>query len=210
MNYQDMMSKAKLYQEATKTMNQKPQLIQASESRIYNLEKEISALEEKAVKTALNEGISKLNPLKFFAKKEEDYETKITELETEIKKEKRKIEGLKNSKTAEYISLEAVKNEALAIMDEQSGVIAAHKQKVLAAQAAYHAAIEEYQGELLNKRSFVMKIRSLEKAVKEETFIPTYPGEQPYTDNRLQYEEFSPEITTKHRQRPNLTDTLFS
>lgn len=210
MNYQDMMSKAKLYQEATKTMSQKPHLIQASESRIYNLEKEISALEEKAVKTALNEGISKLNPLKFFAKKEEDYETKITELETEIKKEKRKIEGLKNSKTAEYISLEAVKNEALAIMDEQSGVIAAHKQKVLAAQAAYHAAIEEYQGELLNKRSFVMKIRSLEKAVKEETFIPTYPGEQPYTDNRLQYEEFSPEITTKHRQRPNLTDTLFS
>lgn len=210
MNYQDMMNKAKLYQEATKTLNQKPQLIQASESRIYNLEKEIAALEEKAVKTALNEGISKLNPLKFFAKKEEDYETKITELESEIKKEKRKIDGLKNSKTAEYISLEAVKNEALAIMDEQSGVIAAHKQKVLAAQAAYHAAIEEYQGELLNQRSFVMKIRSLEKAVKEETFIPTYPGEQPYTDNRLQYEEFSPEITTKHRQRPNLTDTLFS
>lgn len=210
MNYQAMMNKAKLYQEATKTMSQKPQLIQASESRIYNLEKEIAALEEKAVKAALNDSMNKLNPLKFFARKEEDYETKITELESEIKKEKRKIDGLKNSKTAEYINLEAVKNEALAIMDEQSGVIAAHKQKVLAAQAAYHAAIEEYQGELLNKRSFVMKIRSLEKAVKEETFIPTYPGEQPYTDNRLQYEEFSPEITTKHRQRPNLTDTLFS
>ena len=210
MNYQDMMNKAKLYQEATKTMSQKPQLIQASESRIYNLEKEIAALEEKAVKATLSDSMNKLNPLKFFAKKEEDYETKITELESEIKKEKRKIDGLKNSKTAEYISLEAVKNEALAIMDEQSGVISAHKQKVLAAQAAYHAAIEEYQGELLNQRSFVMKIRSLEKTVKEETFIPTYPGEQPYTDNRLQYEEFSPEITTKHRQRPNLTDTLFS
>lgn len=210
MNYQDMMSKAKLYQEATKTMSQKPQLIQASESRIYNLEKEIAALEEKAVKAALNDSMNKLNPLKFFARKEEDYETKITELESEIKKEKRKIDGLKNSNTADFIDLEAVTVEALQIMDEQSEVIAAYKQKVLSAQAAYHAAIEEYQGELLNKRSFVMKIRSLEKAVKEETFIPTYPGEQPYTDNRLQYEEFSPEITTKHRQRPNLTDTLFS
>lgn len=210
MNYQAMMNKAKLYQEATETMSQKPQLIQAAESHIYNLEREIAALEEKALKATLNEGISKVNPLKFFAKKGEDYETKITELETEIKKEKRKIDSLKHAKTAEYISLEAVKNEALAIMDEQSGVIAAHKQKVLAAQAAYHAAIEEYQGELLNQRSFVMKISSLEKAVKAETFIPTYPGEQPYTDNRLQYEEFSPEITTKHRQRPNLTDTLFS
>ena len=210
MNYQDMINKAKLYQEATKTLSQKPQLIQASESRIYNLEKEIAALEEKAVKTALNDSMNKLNPLKFFAKKEEDYETKITELETEIKKEKRKIDGLKNSKTAEYISLEAVKNEALAIMDEQSGVIEAHKKKVLAAQSAYHAAIEEYKSELDHQKSFAMKISALEIAVKSETFIPGYPGERPYPDNRLQPETFSSEITTKHRQRPNLTNTLHS
>ena len=210
MNYQDMMNKAKLYQEATKTLNQKPQLIQASESRIYNLEKEIAALEEKAVKTALNDSMNKLNPLKFFAKKEEDYDVKITELETEIKKEKRKIDGLKNSKTAEYINLEAVKNEALGIVAEQSKVIEAHKQKVLAAQAAYHAAIEEYQDELTNQKSFAMKISALEIAVKTETFIPGYPGETPYPDNRLQPEGFSPEITTKHRQRPNLENTLLS
>lgn len=210
MNYQDMMSKAKLYQEATKTLNQKPQLIQASESRIYNLEKEIAALEEKAVKTALNDSMNKLNPLKFFAKKEEDFDVKITELETEIKKEKRKIDGLKNSKTAEYINLEAVKSEALGIVAEQSKVIEAHKQKVLAAQAAYHAAIEEYQGELNNQKSFAMKITALEIAVKTETFIPGYPGERPYPYNRLQPETFSPEITTKHRQRPNLTNTLHS
>lgn len=210
MNYQDMMNKAKLYQEATKTLNQKPQLIQASESRIYNLEKEIAALEEKAVKTALNDSMNKLNPLKFFAKKEEDFDVKITELETEIKKEKRKIDGLKNSKTAEYINLEAVTSEALGIVAEQSKVIEAHKQKVLAAQAAYHAAIEEYQGELNNQKSFAMKITALEIAVKTETFIPGYPGERPYPDNRLQPETFSPEITTKHRQRPNLTNTLHS
>lgn len=210
MNYQDMMNKAKLYQEATKALIQKPQLIQASESRIYNLEKEIAALEEKAVKTALNESISKLNPLKFFAKKGEDFETKITELEAEIKKEQRKIEGLKNSKTADFIDLEAVTVEALQIMDEQSEVIAAYKQKVLSAQAAYHAAIEEYQNELINQKSFAMKIQALERSVKAEAFIPGYPGEQPPTDNRLRYEEFSPEITVKHRQRPNLTNTLHS
>lgn len=210
MNYQDMMSKAKLYQEATETLNRKPQLIQAAESHIYNLEKEIAALEEKALKATLNESVSKLNPLKFFAKKEEDYDVKITELEAEIKKEQRKIDGLENAKTAEYINLEAVKSEALGIMAGQSEVIATHKEKVLAAQAAYHAAIEEYQGELNNQKSFAMKITALEIAVKTETFIPGYPGERPYPDNRLQPETFSPEITTKHRQRPNLTNTLHS
>ena len=210
MNYQAMMNKAKLYQEATETMSQKPQLIQAAESHIYNLEKEIAALEEKSLKATLNESVSKVNPLKFFAKKGEDFETKITELETEIKKEHRKIDSLKNAKTAEYIDLEAVKSEALGIMAEQSKVIAAHQQKVLAAQAAYHAAIEEYQGELTNQKSFAMKISALEIAVKSETFIPGYPGERPYPDNRLQPETFSTEITTKHRQRPNLTNVLFS
>lgn len=210
MNYQDMISKAKLYQEATKIMNQKPQLIQAAEGRIYNLEKEIAALEEKATKAALNESLNKMNPLRFFAKKEEDYDTQIIQLETEIKKEQRKIDGLKNAKTTEYINLEAVIDEALKIKAEQSRVIAAHKEKVLAAQAVYHAAIEEYKGELTNQKSFAMKISALEIAVKSETFIPGYPGETPYPDNRLQLEGFSPEITTKHRQRPNLTDTLFA
>ena len=210
MNYQDMINNAALYQEATKTLNHKPQLIRECEGRIIKLERELSELEDRAAKAALNDSMSKLNPLKFFAKKEEDYETKITELETKIKKEKRKIDGLKHAKTADFIDLEAVTVEALQIMDEQSEVIAAYKQKVLSAQAAYHAAIEEYQNELINQKSFAMKIQALERSVKAETFIPTYPGEQPYTDNRLQYEGFSPEITTKHRQRPNLTNTLFS
>ncbi|MGB7472497.1 hypothetical protein [Trichococcus sp.] len=208
MNYQDMMNKAKLYQEATKALNQKPQLIQASESRIYNLEKEIAALEEKAVKTALNDSMNKLNPLKFFAKKEEDFDVKITELETEIKKEKRKIDGLKNSKTAEYINLEAVKNEAVRILAEQNQIIEVHKQKVLDAQAAYYAAIRDYQSELDNQRYFCTKIQALDTTVKAETFIPTYPGAQPSFDNRLNYEVFSPEVIKNHRQRPNLTATL--
>lgn len=210
MNYQDMINKAKLYQEATETLNRKPQLIQAAESHIYNLEKEIAALEEKALKATLNESVSKLNPLKFFAKKEEDYDVKITELEADIKKEKRKIDGLENAKTAEYINLEAVKSEALGIMAKQSEVIAAHKQKVLSAQVAYHAAIEEYKNELDSQKGFAMRITALEIAVKAETFIPGYPGEKPYPDNRLSYEEFSPDITTKHRQRPNLENTLFA
>jgi hypothetical protein len=210
MNYQDMISKAKLYQEAKKTMNQRPQLIQAAESRIYNLEKEIAALEEKALKAALNESVSKMNPLKFFAKKEEDYDMKITELEKEIKKEQRKIDSLKNAKTEEIIDLEAMKSEALGIIAGQSEVIAAHKEKVLAAQAAYHAAIEEYQGELSNQRSFVIQIQALDKTVKEETFIPTYTREQPPLDYRVQYEVFSSEIIKNHRQRPNLTATLFA
>ena len=210
MNYQDMISKATLYQEAKKTMNQRPQLIQAAESRIYNLEKEIAALEEKALKVALNESVSKMNPLKFFAKKEEDYDMKITELEKEIKKEQRKIDSLKNAKTEEIIDLEAMKSEALGIIAEQSKVIEAHKQQVLAAQAAYHAAIEEYQSELSNQRSFVMQIQALDKTVKEETFIPTYTREQPTLDHRVQYEGFSPEIITNHLQRPNLTAKLFA
>ena len=172
MNYQDMMNKAKLYQEATKTLNQKPQLIQAAESRIYNLEKEIAALEEKALKATLNESVSKLNPLKFFAKKEEDYDMKITELETEIKKEQRKIDGLKNAKTAEYINLEAVKSEALGIIAGQSEVIAAHKQKVLAAQAAYHAAIEEYQGELDQSKEFCNENQCLRNSRKIRNLYP--------------------------------------
>lgn len=210
MNYQDMMNKAKLYQEAKKALNQKPQLIQAAESRIYNLEKEIAALEEKALKAALNESVSKMNPLKFFAKKEEDYDVKITELEKEIKKEQRKIDSLKNAKTEEIIDLEAMKSEALGIIAEQGKVIEANKQNVLAAQAAYHAAIEEYQGELSNQKSFVLNIQALEKTVKEETFIPTYTREQPPLDYRLRYEAFSPEIITNHLQRPNLKNKLFS
>lgn len=210
MNYQDMINNAALYQEATNALNHKPQLIRECEGRIIKLERELSELEDRAAKAALNDSMSKLNPLKFFAKKEEDYETKITELETKIKKEKRKIDGLKHAKTADFIDLEAVTVEALQIMDEQSEVIAAYKQKVLSAQAAYHAAIEEYQNELINQKSFAMKIQALERSVKAETFIPGYPGEQPPTDNRLRYEEFSPEITVKHRQRPNLENTLFS
>lgn len=210
MNYQDMINNAALYQEATKALNHKPQLMRECEGRIIKLERELSELEGRAAKAALNDSMNKLNPLKFFAKKEEDYETKITELETIIKKEKRKIDGLKHAKTADFIDLEAVTVEALQIMDEQSEVIAAYKQKVLSAQAAYHAAIEEYQNELINQKSFAMKIQALERSVKAETFIPGYPGEQPPTDNRLRYEEFSPEITVKHRQRPNLENTLFS
>lgn len=210
MNYQAMMNKAKLYQEATETLNRKPQLIQSAESHIYNLEKEIAALEEKALKATLNESISKMNPLKFFAKKEEDYDTQIIQLEMEIKKEQRKIDGLKNAKTTEYINLEAVTEEALQIMGEQSKVIETHKQKVLAAQAAYHAAIGEYKNELDSKNSFVMRVRGFEETVKSETFIPSYPRERPYVDNRLNHESFSAEIITNHLQRPNLTAKLFA
>lgn len=210
MKFEDMMNKATAYQAARQIIDRKPQLIQESRTKIYNLEKQIDALEEKATKAAMNEIQNKMNPLKFFAKKEEDYQAQIRQLEDEIKNEQRKLDGLERSKTADFIDVEAVAVEALQIIAEQSKEIATHEQKVLEAQAAYHTAIEYYKDELHNQRSFARRVQAFQQTVNEESFIPNFPNEEVPFDQKLRIENFSfsSKITTKHRMRPELEETL--
>ncbi|KAA6454393.1 MULTISPECIES: hypothetical protein [Bacillus cereus group] len=179
MNYDEMMKKANLYHEMLEVLARPSQLIAESQKKINSLKKEIEELESDDKQQVLN----KLNPKKFFFKKQEsvDVEELILKKEIEIRREEKVIEKLQDTKLTEIVDLNGVVNETQKILDKKHKTVEELKSKALKVRDEYHKLVDEYEQEYLEYKRFGETVRSKVNSVKKADYVPEYHGDNGYT-----------------------------
>ncbi|WP_242318868.1 hypothetical protein [Bacillus cereus group sp. BfR-BA-01349] len=178
MNYEEMMKKANLYHEMLEVLARPSQLIAESQKKINSLKKEIEELESDDKQQVLN----KLNPKKFFFKKQEsvDVEELILKKEIEIRREEKVIEKLQDTKLTEIVDLNGVVNETQKILDKKHKTVEELKSKALKVRDEYHKLVDEYEQEYLEYKRFGETVRSKVNSVKKTDYVPEYHGDNSY------------------------------
>ncbi|MFB5251189.1 hypothetical protein ACQVTS_12325 [Bacillus mycoides] len=178
MKYEEMIKKANLYNEMLEVLARPSQLITESQKKINSLKKEIEELESDDKQQVLN----KLNPKKFFFKKQEsvDVEELILKKEIEIRREEKVIEKLQDTKLTEIVDLNGVVDETQKILDKKHKAVEELKSKALKAREEYHKLVDEYEQEYLEYKRFGEAVRSKVNSVKKADYVPEYHGDNGY------------------------------
>ncbi|PHF13234.1 hypothetical protein [Bacillus toyonensis] len=201
MNYEEMMKKANLYHEMLEVLARPSQLITESQSKINSLKKEIEELESDDKQQVLN----KLNPKKFFFKKQEpvDVEELILKKEIEIRKEEKAIEKLQDTKLTEIVDLDGVVDESQKIVDKKYKMLEELASKILKVRDEYHNLVDNYEKEYGEYKNFGETIRFKVDSVKKADYVPQHRGDNGYMwqGKRLEIQTINHEIIDGHRQR---------
>ncbi|PEW60149.1 hypothetical protein COK25_09600 [Bacillus cereus] len=201
MNYEEMMKKANLYHEMLEVLARPSQLITESQNKINVLKKEIEELESDDKQQVLN----KLNPKKFFFKKQEsvDVEEIILKKEIEIRKEEKKIEKLQDTKLTEIVDLDGVVDESQKIVDKKYKMLEELASKILKVRDEYHNLVDNYEKEYGEYKNFGETIRSKVNSVKKVDYVPQHRGDNGYMwqGKQLEIQTINHEIIDGHRQR---------
>ncbi|MDA2519792.1 hypothetical protein PDN73_29025 [Bacillus cereus] len=201
MNYEEMMKKANLYHEMLEVLARPSQLITESQNKINSLKKEIEELESDDKQQVLN----KLNPKKFFLKKQEpvDVEELILKKEIEIRKEEKTIEKLQDTKLTEIVDLDGVVDESQKIVDKKYKVLEELASKILKVRDEYHNLVDNYEKEYGEYKNFGETIRFKVDSVKKADYVPQHRGDNGYMwkGKRLEIQTINHEIIDGHRKR---------
>ncbi|PRT24858.1 hypothetical protein [Bacillus wiedmannii] len=201
MNYEEMMKKANLYHEMLEVLARPSQLITESQNKINSLKKEIEELESDDKQQVLN----KLNPKKFFFKKQEpvDVEELILKKEIEIRKEEKTIEKLQDTKLTEIVDLDGVVDESQKIVDKKYKMLEELASKILKVRDEYHNLVDNYEKEYGEYKNFGETIRFKVDSVKKADYVPQHRGDNGYMwqGKRLEIQTINHEIIDGHRKR---------
>jgi len=156
MNYEEMIKKAEKYNEMLELHRKKPQLIEESRQLISQLEKEIEELEKDGASEALKQSLNKLSPKRFFSKKTADVDVDelILQKELAIKREKKKIDALENTKTKDLINISEVVQECAAILNNKKAIFEGMHDEIDEAREKYHSLLDKYNEELKQHNTF--------------------------------------------------------
>lgn len=212
MNYEEMIKKAEKYNEMLELHRKKPQLIEESRQLISQLEKEIEELEKDGASEALKQSLNKLSPKRFFSKKTADVDVDelILQKELAIKREKKKIDALENTKTKDLINISEVVQECAAILNNKKAIFEGMHDEIDEAREKYHSLLDKYNEELKQHNTFAKNTAAKIQQIASEGFIPQYMGDvAPSFTNTLQTASMSGKLITAHRLRPTKTTTLY-